>query len=639
MFTPLFSPKPAEAESVDLWPHEIKDLEQKRLKELIKKRKSEEAGKTGLDFLHKADETRIKENEQKVKLQEMANKVASQPGYQDFMTMPLMSKMVKNVISDDTQPTKKTGKLEADPSFTKISSNSKQKDIKRKESQADVMAKMFNLMQEQYDYKENRNIEIIKYQKKLNVQKEKFFLETLNVLGGTNNATGKSLKPGKMARVAKTSKAEGSGALTFGLKTAAVVGSLFVAQNALANIDWKKEFSSITDVNMEDFNLNSLSSKIQGMLDTSSLQGSDGSEGDLDPRKEVENYIGRAISDTEMHHLIKATHAEAGIKSDKKEQAMIAATILNRARESGKTITETLEAPNQFQSVTGTSKNRAPSAQFIVGPSDSRKETILNSLQSISGVDKNQTNFASADPNAYKEGTSADQKWMKEGKTALNYTQGGSKFNTKPPEDNVPRPSTMRNNSNDNRHMPMPLDADNVSSDFGLRKDPFTGLQSDHKGIDIKGKLGDQVLAVKAGKVEYAGELGNYGKIVIIDHGNGEKTKYAHLDKIDVAKGDMVEAKQLIGKVGSTGRSTGTHLHFELVQDGVQKNPKIYGDPVVRNIPQLANFNKKGFSGSNAVVEASTVNNVNQNQVWNSKSLSSNETLPIALQKQFGYIN
>jgi len=552
-----------------------------------------------------------------------------------------MSKLVKNIVSDDGQTPSSTGKLQADPSFTKIGGNSKQKDIKRKESQADVMAKMFNLMQEQYSYKKNRNKELGKYQKKINSQKEKFFLETLNVLGGADTATSKSLKPGKMAIVAKTSKTEGSGALKFGLKTAAVVGSLFVAQNALANIDWKKEFSSITDVDMEDLNLNGLRSKIQGMLDTSSLGVSEGSEGDLDPRKEVENYIGRAISDTEMHHLIKATNAEAGVKSDKKEQAMIAASILNRARDSGKTITETLEAPNQFQSVTGTSKNRGPSAQFIVGPSDSKKESILDSLKGISRVDKNQTNFASADPNAYKEGTNADQKWMKEGKTALNYTQGGSRFNTKPPEDNTAMPSnTMRSNSSGDKHIPMPLDADNVSSDFGVRKDPITGLPADHKGIDFKGKLGDQVLAVKAGKVEYAGELGNYGKIVIIDHGNGEKTKYAHLDKIDVAKGDMVEAKQLIGKVGSTGRSTGPHLHFELVQDGIQKNPKIYGDPVVRNIPQLASTSSKmGSSGSSVIADVSTVNNVSQTQVWNPKSLTSNQTLPVALQKQLGYIN
>jgi hypothetical protein len=160
MFTPLFSPNPAEAESVDLWPHEIKELEQKRLKEIIKKRKAEEAKKSGLDFLHKANETRIKENEQKVKLQEMANKVASQPGYQDFMKMPLMSKL-GNSFGNNNQ-TKTT--FQQDTSFTKVGASNKQKDIKKKETQADVMAKMFNLMQENYTYNENRIRQNQKYQ-------------------------------------------------------------------------------------------------------------------------------------------------------------------------------------------------------------------------------------------------------------------------------------------------------------------------------------------------------------------------------------------------------------------------------------------------------------------------------------------
>ena len=97
------------------------------------------------------------------KLQEMANKVASQPGYQDFMTMPLMSKLVKNIVSNDDQTPTSTGKLQADSSFTKIGPSNKQKDIKKKESQADIMAKMFNLMQEQYTFKKKRIKDTEKY--------------------------------------------------------------------------------------------------------------------------------------------------------------------------------------------------------------------------------------------------------------------------------------------------------------------------------------------------------------------------------------------------------------------------------------------------------------------------------------------
>ena len=99
------------------------------------------------------------------KLQEMASKMTSQPGYQDFMTMPLMSKLVKNIVSNDVQTSSSTGKLQTDPSFTKIGASNRQRDIKKKESQADIMAKIFNLMQEQYTYNETRTKESKSYQK------------------------------------------------------------------------------------------------------------------------------------------------------------------------------------------------------------------------------------------------------------------------------------------------------------------------------------------------------------------------------------------------------------------------------------------------------------------------------------------
>jgi hypothetical protein len=329
------------------------------------------------------------------KLQEMASKMTSQPGYQDFMSMPLMSKLVKNIVSNDGQTPSYTGKLQSDPSFTKIGASNRQRDIKKKESQADIMAKIFNLMQEQYIYNETRTKESKSYQKKVTEQKEKFFLETLNVINGT---TGKSLKPGKMARVAKTSKATGSNTLGFGLKTAAVVGGLFVAESALANVDWKKEFSSITD--MKDLDVSGLPSKIQSMLSESS------SEPSGDPRKAIEDYINRPISDGEFDQLIRATSAEAGVKSNKTEQAMIMATILNRSRDTGKTITKVLHQKNQFQAVTGTAANdNQPSQNYVKGPSEERKGDILSSTSMLSGVDKNQKRFTAADKNAYKAGT------------------------------------------------------------------------------------------------------------------------------------------------------------------------------------------------------------------------------------------
>ncbi len=102
------------------------------------------------------------------------------------------------------------------------------------------------------------------------------------------------------------------------------------------------------------------------------------------------------------------------------------------------------------------------------------------------------------------------------------------------------------------------------SSLKGLRQDPISGSQRHHAGVDIRADRGDPVGAAAAGKVTFAGELGGYGKCVIIDHGNGYKTLYGHLSRIYVKSGQKVPQHHFIGRVGSTGRTTGPHLHFEI---------------------------------------------------------------------------
>ncbi|MCF6302139.1 MAG: M23 family metallopeptidase [Devosiaceae bacterium] len=94
-----------------------------------------------------------------------------------------------------------------------------------------------------------------------------------------------------------------------------------------------------------------------------------------------------------------------------------------------------------------------------------------------------------------------------------------------------------------------------------------------HTGLDIRGKYGDAVRATGSGKVVYAARKGGYGNFVEIDHGNGLITRYAHMNAILVKKGQRVKAGFQIGKVGSTGRSTGPHLHFEIRRDQSAVNP------------------------------------------------------------------
>jgi len=103
-----------------------------------------------------------------------------------------------------------------------------------------------------------------------------------------------------------------------------------------------------------------------------------------------------------------------------------------------------------------------------------------------------------------------------------------------------------------------------ITSAFGHRRDPFHRCRRFHAGIDIANKRMTAIKAAADGVVTYAARRGGHGRTVIIDHGNGYKTKYSHLRKFFVKKGDAVKAGNLIAGMGSSGRSTGTHLHFEI---------------------------------------------------------------------------
>ena len=111
------------------------------------------------------------------------------------------------------------------------------------------------------------------------------------------------------------------------------------------------------------------------------------------------------------------------------------------------------------------------------------------------------------------------------------------------------------------------------SSNFGYRIDPFSGQQSFHEGIDFPAETGTAIVAAASGLVVEAGWHPQYGKIVEIDHGNGLVSRYAHASRLGVKEGDLVVRGQNIAAVGTTGRSTGPHLHFEVRLNGVPQNP------------------------------------------------------------------
>lgn len=147
----------------------------------------------------------------------------------------------------------------------------------------------------------------------------------------------------------------------------------------------------------------------------------------------------------------------------------------------------------------------------------------------------------------------------------------------------------------------MPAAAVMMSSGFGFRSDPFTGAGAMHAGLDFKGPVGTPILAAAHGRVTFAGFNGGYGKTVEITHANGLLTRYAHLSGVHVTRGQMVHRGLQIGRMGSTGRSTGSHLHFEVRLNGRAINPRKFleANPDVLKVQTVA-----GIRAGNAAKES-----------------------------------
>lgn len=115
-----------------------------------------------------------------------------------------------------------------------------------------------------------------------------------------------------------------------------------------------------------------------------------------------------------------------------------------------------------------------------------------------------------------------------------------------------------------------------ISSYYGMRTDPFTGRREHHKGMDLAGKEGSDVISVGAGVVTWAGDRYGYGKLVEVNHGKGYSTRYGHSKEVLVQVGDTIKKGQVLALMGSTGRSTGPHVHFEVLYKGKAIDPKKY---------------------------------------------------------------
>jgi murein DD-endopeptidase MepM/ murein hydrolase activator NlpD len=138
-------------------------------------------------------------------------------------------------------------------------------------------------------------------------------------------------------------------------------------------------------------------------------------------------------------------------------------------------------------------------------------------------------------------------------------------------------------NAIDNIPLKAPLKTIVIDDKFGWRRDPFTKRGRFHAGLDFKGSYKDTVYTPANGMVLKANWNAGYGRCVVIQHADGYETLYAHLSRIFVAVGDSVHATDPIGKIGSTGRSTGSHLHYEIIRNGKKLDPCGFLDPTLNN--------------------------------------------------------
>jgi murein DD-endopeptidase MepM/ murein hydrolase activator NlpD len=137
------------------------------------------------------------------------------------------------------------------------------------------------------------------------------------------------------------------------------------------------------------------------------------------------------------------------------------------------------------------------------------------------------------------------------------------------PTSELPMPTTPDSGAD-------PLAGRVTTSAFGWRRDPFSGAEKYHRGVDLRAAYGEAIGAAGPGRVVFAGEQRGYGQTVVVEHAGGVQTRYAHLSSLLTETGAKVEAGQAVGRAGRSGRATGTHLHFEVTKDGHPVNPSAF---------------------------------------------------------------
>lgn len=434
------------------------------------------------------------------------------PGFQEMMASPIMSAVFKknpdrqstqtqqNDSAPETEEYKQTIN-QNDPNFTTISAGTV-KPLKMGDSEADILAKMYNFMVQDYLLEKKQNKADEKYRKQLTDQKDEFTDELVMALTGKKIPAGKkSGKSGKSTNFGKLAK--------IGIMGAGAIGTFFLAEKALANVDWKSLLPDFTK------------------------GGDSGTAGTLDETKakDIYNYL---TKEKGLSH----EHAVGMVANIQAESSFKPGVIGDNGTSGG-----------LFQH----HGERFESMKKEVGP-DWQKDW------------KGQVDFALKE----KEGRDYTSKQFKSSEEAT--TEFTKKFE-RPKDAEEQAQKRVQNVPNIERSLSgQPIQPNKISGKFGEHRGDH-----EHGGIDIKGAQGDAVVSTEQGVITRVdNEPKGYGTFIEVDHGNNIKTRYAHLSKTDVKAGDTVSRGQKIGEVGSTGHSTGPHLHYEVLQNNKKVDPNSF---------------------------------------------------------------
>jgi murein DD-endopeptidase MepM/ murein hydrolase activator NlpD len=537
----------------------------KKVSNLLKTEKKVVDTVTDLIKVEKETEVKVEPTETVYELTqkalEMADKIMATKGVKEMASNPIMSatntfkqnpaRQKSQNQQDNSEPKSEENKQtisDKDPNFTILSSGP-DRPLKMGDTEADILAKMYNFMVRQYEWDKKNSKDLEKYRKDVVDQKDRFTEELVFALTGKKSPDAK--------KGAKKPTRKFPSLIKAGVMAAGGLGAFFLAEKALAKVDWKSFVPSFLGKNNIDVgdvsSLGDLVGKLESGGDYNKLVTPTGkgitpekpiTEMTLDEVSKLQtrmkksgDYPSTAVGKYQyLQDTLKDVAQQEGLDTattkftPEVQEQLFKRTLKNRGLEdyqSGKISKE------EFQNQLAMEFASIPVATDVHRPAGKGyKERDIKAGESYySGVGTNKELVSSA----------TVSKLLEELKSPTLTTGSAGK-----------------------------IDPSKVRGKFGEQRPDHT-----HMGIDIKGAQGDAVVSTAQGVVTNVGnEPKGYGTFIEVDHGNNVKTRYAHLSKTDVKAGDMVSKGQKIGEVGSTGHSTGPHLHYEVLENGEKVDPQ-----------------------------------------------------------------